>query len=84
MQKETTYYVERDGNDAWLGRGVKPLETDTVIEERIMLYAEEGKVLKKGDFMCSCIWLKDGDTEENWEEIDEPEEPEDEDEDNSG
>ena len=79
MQKETTYYVERDGEYAWLGRGVKPSETDTVIEERIMLYADEGKFIKKGDYICTCVWLKDGDTEENWEEIDPPEE-EDEDE----
>lgn len=77
MQKETTYYVERENDYLWLGRGVKPLETDTVIEERIMLYAEEGKLLKKDDFMCSCIWLKDGDTESNWEEIDPPMEEED-------
>ena len=80
MQKETTYYVERDGENLWLGRGVKPLKTDTLIEERIMLYAEEGKFIKKGDYVCTCVWLKDGDSESNWEEIDEPEEPEEEDE----
>lgn len=84
MKKETTYYVLRDGSYAWLGRGIEPLETDTEIEERVMLFADDGKMLQKDDFVCSCVWLKDGDTEDNWEEIDPPppeeDEPEEEDE----
>lgn len=45
-----------------------------------MLKAEEGKLLHKGDIYTSAVLLKEGETEEGWEEVDESELPEEEEE----
>ena len=85
MQVENSYYIERDGTDIWLKQGVEPEQTDTVLEVRQILVADEGKILvKDGSEIGMAIWLQDGDVKENYTEIDyveppieEPEEEED-------
>ena len=45
-----------------------------VITTLKMLKADEGMLLKKGDIICTSILLKEGQTEEGWIEIPEPDE----------
>lgn len=53
--------------------GFKP-EGVEVIEEREVLYPAEGYELERDGERFSCVWLKDGDVQENYTEvkIDEP------------
>jgi len=50
------------------------------IEKTVILKAEEGKILqnKTTGIQTPSVWLKVGDSQDDWEEIDEPlpEEPE--------
>lgn len=75
MKIENTYFIERNGFNIWLAQGIEPLETDTVIETRPMMLADEGKVLKDKDGnMFNAIWIKDNSKE--YIEVDEPVEEE--------
>lgn len=49
-------------------------------ETTVILKAEEGKILqnKKTGIQTPSVWLKIGESQEDWEEIDIPEEPEEE------
>lgn len=53
-----------DGKDVghyiWCAAGIPPTEFDNVgdIEERPMLFAEEGKELVFGDIRCTAVWDK--------------------------
>lgn len=68
-----------DGKDVgayiWCAAGILPAAFDNVgnIEERPMLFADEGKELVHGDVRCKAVWDKG----EGWVEEDElpPEEP---------
>ena len=63
------------GRYIWCAAGILPTEFDNVgnVEERPMLFAEEGKELVFGDVRCKAVWNKG----EAWVEEDElpPEEP---------
>lgn len=76
MEKRTTYVGTLNGaKGLWCGFKPEGLEVE---EEREVLYADEGKVLKNkktGD-ISDAVWLKDGDVQENYEEIEYTEEPE--------
>ncbi len=71
MQVRTTYVGTINGFGA-ICNGEK-LEKMVVEEERQVLYADEGKILrnKTTGELNSAVWLKDT-TEEDYEEIDEP------------
>lgn len=69
MYKAKTFYIKRNGVFIWLGQDIKPLETDEIIEERMLLVADEGKVLVKGEETFKSIWTDDFN---GFEEIDEP------------
>ena len=80
MKTKISYMVEfENGTAAWFAPGRAISEKDVKSkEERPMLYADEGMLLKNKDTgeVCECVWLKDT-TEEDWEEIEkEQEEPE--------
>lgn len=69
MKKIKTYYINRNGVNIWLGQGIQPKETDTVVEERDVFVADEGKVLKDGEDLYKSIWTNDI---SRFKEIDEP------------
>lgn len=52
--------------------GFKP-EGVEILEERQILYPKDGYELIKDGERFSCVWLKDGDSQENYEEIEEDE-----------
>lgn len=83
MTTKTSYFIRYGENrSAWLSPNKSPTEFDNVTytEERIMLYADEGKVLQKNnEIIGQCIWLKDDDSIDNYVEVDDipySEEPE--------
>ena len=77
MQVKNSYYIKRDGKYIWLAADVQPLPTDEVVEVRPMLFADEGKTLFKDCVeVGQCVWLRNGDTMDNYEERDIPPEPE--------
>jgi hypothetical protein len=39
------------------------------MKKRVILYADEGKVLKKGDTVGEIIFLEDGESEYSYDEI---------------
>lgn len=63
MEIRTTYVC-----DGAMYCGFKP-EGVEVKEERQVLYPAEGYKLKKGDRLYSCVWLKNGDVQENYSEV---------------
>lgn len=68
MYMSKLYKYEKDGV---VGVGLLP-EGATVLEEMDILSAEEGyELVKDGERIGSSVWLKDGDTQENYEEKDE-------------
>lgn len=75
MKIAMSYLVElENGKTAWLAVG-KSAENAKILEERPMIIPDFGKVLRHketGD-ISSGHWLK-GDSADNWEEIDEPQE----------
>lgn len=69
MHIETTYVGTLDGNKGmWCG--FLP-EGAVIEEERQVLYPEMGKSLRRiaTQEVFSSVWLQDGDTQENYEEI---------------
>lgn len=76
MYTKTTYVYEKDGIIGY-ACGYKP-EDVTILEERPILYSEVGFELERisdGERM-SAVWLKDGDTKENYREVEIEPEPE--------
>lgn len=60
------YKYEKDGI---VGVGLLP-EGATVLEEMDILNADEGfELVKDGERVGTSVWLKDGDTQENYSEI---------------
>lgn len=79
MKTVNSYFVKTT-NDVlvWLAAGVEIPAGAIVIEERPMLLPDDGVVLRhkeKGN-MSSGHWLRDGDSADKWEEIEEPKEVE--------
>lgn len=65
MFTKTTYVC-----DGAIYCGFKPEGVD-VKEERIVLYPEQGYKLEKDGEKFTCVWLKDGDVQENYKEVEE-------------
>lgn len=77
MKIENSYFVKTI-NDVlvWLAVGAEIPEGATVIEERPVIMPAEGKALKHKvtGRISSGHWLRDGDSADKWEEIEEPKE----------
>ena len=75
-----SYFVKVPVNDVlvnvWLAVGVEIPAGSVVIEERPMLLPDDGMVLrhKETGNTSSGHWLRDGDSADKWEEIEEPKE----------
>lgn len=68
MYMSKLYKYEKDGV---VGVGLLP-EGSTVIEEMDILNADEGfELIRKsdGENVGSSVWLKDGDTQDNYSEV---------------
>lgn len=70
-----TYVIRytKDGKEmtAWLSKDsqLSSFENSTIIETRPMLYADDGLVLfRDGEETGEAIWLRDGDSIENYTE----------------
>lgn len=80
MKIEMSYFVKVPHGDVlinvWLSAGQKIPEGAVVMEERPMLIPDDGKVLrhKETGEESAGHWLRNGDSADNWEEIDEPKE----------
>lgn len=63
-----------NGTTAWLAAGKEPI--GEVLEVRPMIIPDEGMVLRHVDTgeISTGHWLRNGDTADKWEEIDEPKE----------
>lgn len=60
------YKYEKDGI---VGVGLLP-EGATVLEEMDILNADEGyELVKNGERIGASVWLKDGDTQDNYSEV---------------
>jgi len=80
MKIKMSYMVKfTNGTAAWFRAGTEaPTRDVESVEERPVLVADEGMLLKNKNTgeICESIWLRDT-TEEDWEEIEkEQEEPE--------
>lgn len=78
MKVVMSYLVElENGTKAWLAAGKEVPEGAKVIEDRPMLIPEEGKELlnKETGDRSSGHWMRDGDSEDKWEEVDPLPEP---------
>lgn len=78
--KTVDSYLIKTINDVlvWLAAGVEIPSGAIVLEVRPMLIPEDGKVLRHketGD-ISNGHWLRDGDSADKWEEIEEPKEVE--------
>ena len=74
MHIKTTYIFIKDGVKG-MACGYKP--AGEILEERPILYAEDGYTLYKDDEeIGGAGWLKDGDVQENYHEVELPPEPE--------
>lgn len=72
-----SYFVKfANGTSAWLAAGVEPSADAIETQERPMLVPDDGMVLKHVDTgtISSGHWLRDGDSADKWEEIEEPKE----------
>ena len=71
MEIRTTYFGKFEKNGK-IRCGTRP-EDATITEERNILFPEEGKKLKhkETEILFDTVWLRDGDVEENYEEIEE-------------
>ena len=76
MQIKKSYFVKyENGTSAWLAVGITPQGDILSTEERLMLFPDEGKVLRKKGTEAEYsqgLWLKDS-KEEDWEEVSESE-----------
>ena len=77
MKIENSYLVAlANGTQAWLAVGKEIPSNAFVLEERPMLMPSFGMVLKHVDTgaISSGHWMRDGDSADKWEEIEEPKE----------
>jgi hypothetical protein len=58
-------------------QGIKA-EDEATFEDRQILYPESGYELEKNGERFSCVWLKDGDSPENYTEVEAAPEPDEE------
>ena len=76
MKIEMSYYVKfANGTSAWLAVG-KPIPEDAIeTQERPMIIPDDGMALRNVDTgeISSGHWLRDGDSADKWEEIEETE-----------
>ena len=78
MKIVMSYLVElENGTKAWLAVD-KPVENAKILEERPMLMPDFGMVLKNKETgeISYGHWMRDGDSSDKWEEIEEPKEVE--------
>lgn len=74
MYTTITYLFEKDDVKG-LACGYKP--EGVILEERVILHAEDSYTLYKGEEeVGGAIWLKDGDTADNYTEKELPSKPE--------
>lgn len=77
MNIKNSYYVKRGDVFLWLRVGLEPEPTDEIIEERPILFAEDGYDLIRiadEENIGSSIWLHNGDVQENYREEEHKEE----------
>lgn len=76
MRIVLTYLVKMEKGNAWLAPGKEIPEGATIIEERPVLFPDDGFVLqnKESEERFESIWLRGGDTEENYIEVENKEE----------
>lgn len=80
MKTVNSYFVKVPVNNVlvnvWLAAGVEMPKDAVVMEERPMLMPNDGMVLrhKETGNISSGRWLRDGDSADKWEEIEEPKE----------
>lgn len=77
MKTKDSYFVKyKNGTSAWLAPGLQVPESAIEYEVRVMLFPEEGKVLrnKKTGEMSYGHWLKEPDTEADWEDVEDNQE----------
>lgn len=75
MYTTITYIFEKDGVKG-MACGYKPKNV-TILEERVILHAEDGYTLYKGEEeVGGAVWLITGDTIDNYHEVELPPEPE--------
>lgn len=73
MKIADSYFVRMpNGTTAWLAAGKEPI--GEVLEVRPMIIPDDGMVLRRVETgeISSGHWLRDGDTADKWEEIEEP------------
>ena len=72
MKIQDSYFVKfANGTSAWLAAGITPQGDILSTEERLMLFPDEGKVLRKKGTEAEYsqgLWLKDS-KEKDWEEV---------------
>lgn len=77
MKVVDSYFVKfANGTSAWLAVG-KPVPADAIAYEvRPMIVPDDGMILhhKETGEESSGHWLRDGDSPDKWEEIEEPKE----------
>lgn len=79
MKVQDSYFVElASGAKAWLAVGKSAPADATIIEVRPMIMPEVGMILRHVDTgeESSGHWLRNGDSADKWEEIEEPKEVE--------
>lgn len=78
MKIAMSYFVKVPVNNVivnvWLAVGKEIPEGAVVMEERPMIIPDDGMVLRHVETgkISSGHWLRDGDTADKWEEIEEP------------
>ena len=77
MKIQDSYFVKfANGTCAWLAVGKEVPSGATVIEVRPMLIPDDGMILRNKETgeESSGHWLRNGDSADKWEEIEEPKE----------
>ena len=77
MRIADSYFVQlENGTTAWLAVGKVLPDGATVIEVRPILMPDDGMILRNKETgeESTGHWLRNGDTADKWEEIEEPKE----------
>ena len=72
MKIQDSYFVKfANGTTAWLAVGKPVPENATAIEVRPMIMPDDGMILRNKETgeESSGHWVRDGDNEDKWEEI---------------
>ena len=75
MKIQDSYFIKfENGTSAWLAVGKPVPENATVIEVRPMIMPDDGMILRNKETgeESSGHWLRNGDSADKWEEIEEP------------